>query len=187
MKEYKGVDIFKLFFAFCVVQIHWEALSGMEYPLVIDWILSLAVPFFFITTGFLLSQKYSLLKRKEISLCLFKRATAVLRLFLIWIMLYLPIDIFCFYKWGNLFTIERWSNFLNHLIFYGEGTYSWPMWYLYSLCVGLFLMGVFSKFRYGLQTLLVILLTGNIIYHYGLIGNLVVNSLLNRALWGGVL
>lgn len=61
-QNYNSIDLFKLFFAFAVVSIHTRPLVYCS----VDWItrlneiiVTLAVPFFYIVSGFLLGKKIS--------------------------------------------------------------------------------------------------------------------------------
>lgn len=57
------VDLGKLFFAVCVVAIHTNAFHGNK--IIHSYIFALAVPFFFIASGFFLGRKIGMTKDKE--------------------------------------------------------------------------------------------------------------------------
>ena len=57
-KENKLIDLFKLFFSLCVVAIHTQLLGGVKYGYLLKCnIYRIAVPFFFICSGYYLSIK----------------------------------------------------------------------------------------------------------------------------------
>lgn len=60
LQPYTGLDVFKLFFAVCVVAIHTYAIEGLPasaYFWITQGVFRLAIPFFFVTSGFLLGKK----------------------------------------------------------------------------------------------------------------------------------
>lgn len=189
MTQYKGVDIFKFIFAFCVVWIHIEVFIPEKYPPTVDWLLKLAVPFFFIATGFLLRNKSS--DYANVSSFLLKRSGHIAVLFVLWILIYLPIDICEIYRL-NRFNTDEVSRYIIHLSLFGEGYYSWPLWYLYSLCIGLFLMALASRISRGIPGLF---LTLALVQAFGWMSNkaglesapnIIVKALIDRGLLGGV-
>lgn len=67
---YAGLNIGKFIMAFVVVAIHSRnaTYSYGQYPSIILWLTTLAVPFFFVTSGFLLArklEKFSSVSEKE--------------------------------------------------------------------------------------------------------------------------
>lgn len=59
-KAYAGIDIFKFFFAVCIVVLHTEALDFLPYTanyMITKVLLRAAVPYFFIASGFFLGKK----------------------------------------------------------------------------------------------------------------------------------
>ena len=62
VKNYNGIDLFKFFFALCVVAIHVhpfnvEAEGAFSFFSFLNTILNTAVPFFFIANGFFMAGK----------------------------------------------------------------------------------------------------------------------------------
>lgn len=57
--QYLSVDIVKFIMAILVVGIHCNGIGYGQYPHWLDFINKLAVPFFFVTTGFLIQRKIS--------------------------------------------------------------------------------------------------------------------------------
>ena len=69
MEEYKqrtrgnhtnSIDIFKMFFCICIICLHTEFLKYIDIDAKISWIIEhwifrMAVPFFFVTSGYLLA------------------------------------------------------------------------------------------------------------------------------------
>ena len=58
-EQYLSVDIVKFIMAILVVGIHCSVVGYGQYPQWLNFINKLAVPFFFVTTGFLIQRKIS--------------------------------------------------------------------------------------------------------------------------------
>lgn len=133
-KQLQGVDIFKYIMALGVVAIHVTAdkCTGTEFPKLFMWFIQLAVPFFFITSGFLLgreithspvSQRRPLLKIRCYKIC---------KLFFLWILIYIPISLLCF-PYGHKPIYRLFLSIIGNILINGEILYAWPLWFLYSL------------------------------------------------------
>lgn len=108
-KNYYGIDLLKFIMAVCVVAIHTQPLYSIQSIVVqrlFDTITSLAVPYFFSVSGFLLFSKIdaNILCRKSMEVCK-KYLSRVLSLYVIWNIIYLPITIFGFKE--NNMSFER--------------------------------------------------------------------------------
>lgn len=73
-RQFTGVDVTKFIMAFAVIAIHVSSGSvvGIPFPEAMQWFNAIAVPFFFITSGYLLGRKLTEiraidLKRKYLS------------------------------------------------------------------------------------------------------------------------
>lgn len=138
-----ALDGFKLFFALCVIAIHTDALAGRKSPITFwinQGIFRLAVPFFFVASGFLLGRKiYG--QEQELStaisgytgrlvlplLCV-GGANAVLELFLQWL------------QYGRSLRYLA-DQFIRHILFYPYGA----MWFVQACIVGAWLLYPFLK------------------------------------------
>lgn len=86
-KNYYGIDLLKFIMAVCVVAIHTQPLYSIQSIVVqrlFDTITSLAVPYFFSVSGFLLFSKIdaNILSRKSMEVCK-KYLSRVLSLYVI--------------------------------------------------------------------------------------------------------
>lgn len=59
-KNLNAVDAVKLTMAFCVIGIHSYIFDQKDFPITIDYIINLAVPFFIITSDWLYARKNGL-------------------------------------------------------------------------------------------------------------------------------
>ena len=121
---YYPLDATRFIMAFLVIVIHtikWNSLF-------ITRILELAVPFFFLTSGFFLQRKScsDTKQGKSEKQWLYR----LLRLYFIWTMVYLPFSIYSCVHEGN--TI---NNCVMGLLL-GTGFYAWHLWYLVASIIG---------------------------------------------------
>ena len=143
-RQYNSIDLFKFLFAFAVIDIHTKPLVNCS----IKWLISLneviicmAVPFFFISTGFLfgnrllfsddfnqlessrnLSQNSELLKDYLIR---------IIKMYLLWMLIYSPLAV-AYYINSGYSLFKSAASFLIGLIFVGEQYNSYVLWYLLS-------------------------------------------------------
>lgn len=131
-----GFDVLKFILAFFVVAIHC-GLSDYNYSAF--KITELAVPSFFIMSGYLLQynleNKYSANRGGYFDVYL----KHLLKLYVIWSIIYLPFTIYgCFINDNPMvkdifFVLRGW-------LFVGENYMSWPLWYLLALIVATWLI-----------------------------------------------
>lgn len=138
--NYPNLDLMKFFMALFVVEIHTRPLKGFYFAeTVIEGIDVLAVPFFFLASGFLCFRD---LNYASFGVAISAGTERVhntiiklLRLYLIWTLLYFPITIFGNVLLGNSF-LHASLSFVRGTLFVGENYYSWPLWYLLASIVG---------------------------------------------------
>ena len=136
-KEYFGIDYIKAFMAIIVIAIHTSPQSNIDNTLIKDSIHSLyniAVPLFFIASGFLTWNKIhnSTTSEKRNRLKGWIRKTA--RIYIVWTAIYLPFTIYGFYLDDNSIT-KSGLIFIRNIVFVGENYMSWPLWYLLGMLV----------------------------------------------------
>lgn len=142
-KQYNGLDVVKFFLAVLVAQRHVvQIFFGADSKwriLLNNWLSNLAVPVFFIIAGFFLFRKLDGPKagnRKQNSHIVFRYCGRILKMYLIWSVLYLPVD------WYNWYHGERIVK---------DGILSWlhsflvcstipQLWYLPALALACFLV-----------------------------------------------
>lgn len=165
-KQYNGLDVVKFFMALLVAQRHvvqiffgvdskWRIIIG-------NWLSNLAVPVFFIIAGFFLFRKVNSERSDE--RVVYRYCWRVLRLYLIWTALYLPLD---WYNWyhGDRDIAKGVLSWL-HSFFFCSSTVQ--LWYLPALCVACFL--VWQAYRRGMRQWQ-ILLIGALFLAVGIIGD----------------
>lgn len=147
----KSVDLLKFFFCLCVVALHCDTLdcvdSNIKYY-VTQGVFRLAVPFFFVASGFFLARKFWD-KAEEVD-CIYKRY--IKRLL---------IPLFYFSLINIVFESIKMSSYVSgpfifreiikHVVFYPWGA----LWFLQACIVGVLLLYPFAKRNKVLLALLI--------------------------------
>lgn len=161
-KSYTGIDCFRLAAALLIITIHTSPLAGFSETA--DFILTrifarVAVPFFFVTSGFFLISRYNYQIGK---LSAFVRKTAMI--YGAAILLYIPVNLYNgYFKMENLL-----PNLIKDIVFDGTLYHLWYLpasilggaiaWYLvkkldyqkaFAVAAVLYLIGLFGDSYYG--------------------------------------
>lgn len=138
--QYHFLDVMKFMMAICVIAIHSFLDYIPDYP-VMEFVIRMAVPFFFVTTGFFLGKKLmkSGADRKDVCRRHIKKS---LPRYLRWIAVYFPIALLV------LFTTEQvWYKFAARyaigVVLLGETPYAWPLWFLLTVVISVALIYLF--------------------------------------------
>lgn len=137
-KQYNGLDAVKFILALLVAQRHiiqiffdgnsrWRILIG-------NWLSNLAVPVFFIIAGFFLFRKLD--EEHPDPKIVYRYCARILRLYLVWSVLYLPIDIRNWY-YGTRDLKEGITTYLHSFFFCSTIP---QLWYLPALCLACLLV-----------------------------------------------
>lgn len=103
-KQYAQLDLFKFLFSIVIVSIHTRLFRDVSETF--NWyylnvFCNLAVPFFFITSGYLFFGKLKELDNKEQKHRIAKYTGHLLRMYLVWCAIWLPWKILNFYNLGH--------------------------------------------------------------------------------------
>ena len=155
--QYKGIDIVKFIMALFVVILHTHPLYAVNRTadfLTADVIARVAVPFFFVATGFLLEKQTSE-RRADIKETIGRYIRKVLLLYCIWSLIYLPIIIY------NKFVISdetfAYGAFTMVRDFIFAGSYG-QLWYLPAVAVGVLIVFVCRKYLGERKTAVILFL-----------------------------
>lgn len=166
-KTFYGIDIFKFFMALIVVTIHTHPFEGYKIinnSSLYKTLCSIAVPYFFISFGFLMFRKSNKLSSNESLLIIKNSISRIAKLYVTWTIIYLPITIY-YVVTNNIAFLRDAFFFARGLFFVGEQYYSWPLWYLlavlYSLIAILLLLKMETKNEH-------ILLISLLMYAFGI-------------------
>ena len=151
----------KLLMAVFVVGIHTNPFMDMQSETVsklFDSLFALAVPFFFIASGFFLYSKIvdaPLLERLGRIEKWWKR---IAKLYLVWTLLYLPFTIYGFCL-DHLSPFQAILLFLKNVLLVGQNYGSWPLWYLLAMLVAGGIIYIMEKCHFNYSGMLVTAIT----------------------------
>ena len=136
--HFDNIDCAKVIFAIFVVAIHTlqpftDTLTS-EARHIVTALLSIAVPFFFVASGFLLGNKLNSTDREGQLVYLKKWIYRIGRLYLLWTLIYLPYAIYGF-SIEDIGFIKSLAIYIRNILLVGENFWSWPLWYLLAMFV----------------------------------------------------
>ena len=144
-KNYNNIDLFKFIMALVVVAIHTGPFAAAGPLINRIWtpLSQLAVPFFFLSSTFLIGDRNP--TPEALLPALRKQTRKIAKLYLIWTAAYLPLTVYHFITAGYSVPAALRS-FLQGTLFIGENFNSWMLWYLLSaLYAQLFTIAMLKK------------------------------------------
>ncbi len=150
-KRYNSIDLFKFIMAFAVVAIHThplEACTNDNLFLAYDLLVSMAVPFFFLASGYLLAVKMHWPYGNECDLARIRtHLKKTTQMYITWTLIYLPLAVHHFITAGTSPSQAVWL-YIKGFLFVGEQYNSWHLWYLLSTIYALLLIwGVLKAWK----------------------------------------
>ena len=161
-KSYNSIDLMKFLMALVVVSIHTEPFwytTNLSLLYAVETLRNIAVPFFFIATGFLLVKKEENGADGVIKKHMFK----TLKLYLVLSLAYLPLAIYYYFtrQKGFLFSV---IHYIRGLVVTGEHYNSWMLWYLLGAFYYLFVFSFFDKLKFDHKKTPVVLLIFGMVF-----------------------
>ena len=142
-KNINGIDFFKFIMAIIVVAIHTSPLVFLENNFqkkIWQSVAHLAVPYFFIASGYTLFLNFQISKQREGML---KRIKMYIKrigvLYIVWTIIYIPFAIYDYHN-NDVGFIYDFVLFIRGMVLIGDHFYSWPLWYLLSLFYSLLII-----------------------------------------------
>lgn len=139
--------------AFAVIAIHapeylWP--EEREHSFLVEWIIRLAVPYFFICSGFLVAKKLSAIESiKAKRNYLRSRACRLFMIWGCWTAVYIPLTFWGLFKNKGSFS-EVFATFFKDIFLTGHSIYSQQLWFVYSMAIitllWAYLIGVLKAF-----------------------------------------
>ena len=170
-ENHNSIDLFKFLFSFVVVAIHTHPLPDQLYNTILgkiyDVVLQMAVPFFFIASGFFLGKKLTVQKSAvdvaHDRLALKKNLSNTIKLYLIWMAIYTPLAIIHY--------IEIDSSLLRSLFLYLRGVFlvgeqhnNWILWYLLSTIYAVLTMLALTKIKWDRKALILLSVSASCVF-----------------------
>jgi len=145
------LDIMKFVCAFLVVAIHLSPLSDISNCgnyILVECIARIAVPFYFVSSGFLLFRKVSF-ECYNIKI-LFDYAKKILKLYGIWMLIYAPVIIESLMQNGGI---------VHNILFIGKMYLMWGyhhLWYLHATFIAILIIIFLIKKKFSINSILII-------------------------------
>lgn len=167
-KYYNGVDMMKYIMAVAVIIIHIGALWNITYPFFVTWFIRLAVPYFFIVSGYFIFKGAT--KSDDRKVFFRHRSYQLFRLFIIWLTIYSPISIW-YYVTNNYTFIDSLKSYIISVVISGESYLAWPLWYIYSFAIFCFIFSLNNKksFFYYIGVIYILVYIIGYVYSYSMI------------------
>lgn len=157
-RHYNSFDICKLLMALCVVAIHTQPFVHCTINItnIYDSFVSMAVPFFFLSSGFLLAQKFECSFASPNNVVVVKKyLIKIINMYVVWTVVYLPLAIYHFISSGTGI-LESVLLYIRGFVFVGEQYNSWHLWYLLSTIYALILILIFLYFKISPQKAMIL-------------------------------
>lgn len=157
-EEYRVLDVMKFVMAIVVVAIHTRpelSFSSLIVRNFFEAVYSIAVPFFFMTSGFLLFRKISLPLTDEGELRIKSYLKRMCKLYVLWTIVYLPLTVYGFYLDG-ISPLKAVVLFFRNFLLVGENYMSWPLWYLLALIVAVSIIYILLKLKVSKEGIVII-------------------------------
>ncbi|MBP3624064.1 MAG: hypothetical protein J6J19_08360 [Oscillospiraceae bacterium] len=152
--EYNSIDLFKFVMALCVVAIHTNPMvncSDSFLNRLYENMVNSAVPFFFLSSGYLLAKRIgwpynqlSGLSHKQTGTIIYVYIYKILRLYLLWSLVYLPVAVIGYARAG-FSIIDGTMLYLRRFLFFGGQINSEFLWYLLSTIYAMLLIAFCLK------------------------------------------
>lgn len=154
-KNYNSIDLVKFLMSFLVVAIHTvpTIYAAQTMPVrFFEAIQNIAVPFFFLESGFLLGKTSGTeLNSKEAIEKISSRRNGIIRMYVIWTIIYLPLTIIHYVTEGE--GVFRSVLLFTHGFFLmGEHYNSWMLWYLLSMIYALSMVKFLLRRKKSIMT-----------------------------------
>lgn len=147
-KNLNMVDVMKFVMAFCVIGIHSYIFGPQDMPSFFNYIVMTAVSFFITASGYLCFQNKGTVSEVSWLALAYK----FLRLYVIWVVLYLPLIAFDHIQTGGSLS-DILASFLRKFFITGSNPWAYHLWYLLAVAVACALIGLLSKMRLQLTAI----------------------------------
>lgn len=143
---YKSVDCAKFFFCLCIVFWHTGAVQSLKIDasewMITQYILRLAVPFFFITSGFFLGNKLRMVHTDAMYWETIKKyCLRLLKPLIVFELLNILLPLFLHIRHTREDLVEYFCDIIRRIIFYPEGA----LWYIQASIIGALLLYLTRK------------------------------------------
>lgn len=139
--QFTWIDVAKLLMCFFVVSVHVCYVFPTD-SLLPDFLGHLAVPVFFVISGFFFGRQYLPASMGERRIIVRKFLSRILLLYVIWTAIYLPIAFTYLLHHHSL--QESLLLYVRNVLLTGQNMMSWHLWYLHAMIVAILMIHFFS-------------------------------------------
>lgn len=137
MKVYPFVDVVKFVLCFLVIAIHCNS-----YSLIPEKLCELAVPLFFVFSGFFIFPK--VVSQGVYDSSVWRYVLKLLRLYLTYTIVFFPLAIYGFIH-SDMPFIQALYRYIRNFLLIGSQYYSWHLWYVLATIVAVSLIALLSR------------------------------------------
>ena len=166
----KLIDVTKLVLAILVVSIHTLPFYGHEdiFAYKVWWAYAqIAVPFFFMSTGYFIYREYGNSKDGELGSVVKKYLLKYIRIYIIWNLAYLPLAVVHYINSGIDF-LQAVKGYVWELVLSGQHYNSWILWYILSSIYALIVLLIISLYKGEKRWILFALSVASLISYIGI-------------------
>ena len=151
---YPAIDVCKLAMAFLVVMIHVEAIYHLQLNGTMFYVTRMAVPFFFVTAGFLLNER---MKVSDDAMSMMSRyIVRIFKMYLFWTAIYAPIAIYMSDCTSAAVCVQQLIQYVKGVMLVGESYYSWHLWFLLALLMALISIRMMKQMHFSVGLIFVV-------------------------------
>ncbi len=157
-KQNNSIDLCKLIMTFAVVAIHTRPFVNCTNDIILkvyELAVGLAVPFFFLASGYLLAIKMDYpYGSKEDIFRVKRQLIKIVKMYLLWTFIYSPLAIYHFVS-NEMSLLKSILLYIRGFLFVGEQYNSWPLWYLLSTIYALVVIMMILRLKKSSLSLIV--------------------------------
>lgn len=150
-RGYGGIDVCKFLMAIVVIAIHTNPIVQIDNPVITNLVIAiedLAVPFFFVASGFFLQLKLRELG-EEGEQYLKKYLCKLIRMYCAWTLISIPLTIYGYYISGENI-LHCVFSYIKYFLFVGKLYNSYHLWYLLALIYAVIMIWILMKRKMSL-------------------------------------
>lgn len=129
---------------------------------ILNLLFSIAVPYFFICSGFFLFRND---ERADTNHRMIQYVKSIISMYVIWTFIYLPFTIYSYYA-DELNFRQGILAFIRGFLFIGEHSYSWPLWYLLALITAVALIYCMRQLHFKSLAVIIVGFITFLLGHY---------------------
>lgn len=162
-RNYNSIDLVKFIMAFAVIAIHTglkDAFSTDTTKQITDQIINLGVPFFFLSSGYLIASKMETPCNSENNIRMLKNyLVKILKLYLVWMTIYLPMTVFVYFR-DHVLPLRAFLLIIKGYVLTGEQYNAWHFWYLLSTIVTVVVIIIMTRMKVKPEGLMILSVIG---------------------------